>query len=67
MRGGWSGAGLEHKMLFLIKLQLVPLRLRLPDLCLKEVFLRLLPPVKEALTSWQDISGTHFKSNQVCI
>lgn len=30
-------------------------------------FFRLLPPVKEALTSWQDISGTHFKSNQVCI
>lgn len=54
-------------MLFLIKLQHVPLRLHLPDPCLNDVFLRLLPLVKEALTSWQDICGTHFKSNQVCI
>lgn len=30
-------------------------------------FSRLLPPVKEALKPRQDISGAHFKSNQLCI
>lgn len=77
--GGMVGGAIEHKMLSFhnknYNLLLSNYALPIPPDSKKSFFFFLplpshsgfLPPAKGTLTSWQDISGTHFKSNQVCI